>query len=529
MIKKITPFLKNYLPLLFIITLSGVLRFFSLGYSDYQGDEIKSLFIKEEDMSYSEFFLDQRKGPGQFFVTFITKQLDQDYSNEFLHRFPFAIAGFFSVYFFYKLVLIYFNKKIAFYSAFFMMTNGFFVAFSRIVQYQSFTILFMIASLYYFSLSVINKKNIYRNFFVGFILWSFSMLFHYDGVFILPFTSYLIFLLIRNNIYKKGNYETKKVLFLSLFISGVFLLSFYLPFIINISKNTLEYWSGRVSGDVSGKVASSMYLFSVYQPIYIIHFYLMLFILGIFHGLSTFIKRYIIRFKKLDRFIPEFNFKPRYFLLFTAWMLLPLIFMEIFIYIPGTHIYTYLIPLFVIISLGINFIEIFLSSFKKFFIPGVIFYFGLFILFLFLYLQSYSIYVDNTSEYPWEEEKFLIWNFPRPNPIYHISIFGFPYYRNWEGIRDAILTTNNNTYYSSNERVSITRYYIPFEKDTDKAGYYIHILAPQSFTDKIYQDKALYWSERYRPIFTFSRNGKDLVRVYFMEKGTLNELKIKGF
>ena len=110
MIKKITPFLKNYLPLLFIITLSGVLRFFSLGYSDYQGDEIKSLFIKEEDMSYSEFFLDQRKGPGQFFVTFITKQLDQDYSNEFLHRFPFAIAGSFSGYFFYKLVLIYFNK-----------------------------------------------------------------------------------------------------------------------------------------------------------------------------------------------------------------------------------------------------------------------------------------------------------------------------------------------------------------------------------------------------------------------------------
>jgi hypothetical protein len=212
-----------------------------------------------------------------------------------------------------------------------------------------------------------------------------------------------------------------------------------------------------------------------------------------------------------------------------AWFLLPFVFLEGFVYIPGTHIYTYLLPMTVILALGIVFVEEFIKKFRRFFIPEVINSVGLLLLFSFIYLQSYAVFVDNTQEYPWESEKFLIWEFPKPTPIYHLSMFGFPYYRDWEEIGKIIRTTNNNGYYSTNERKSIARFYVPFEKSTDKAGDYIYIVNPQSFTNKIDQEKAQYWADRYPPIFTFSRSGKDLVRVYYMEPGTLDEIIEKGY
>jgi hypothetical protein len=179
--------------------------------------------------------------------------------------------------------------------------------------------------------------------------------------------------------------------------------------------------------------------------------------------------------------------------------------------------------------LGILFIEKIIQMFKSFLIPSVISYSGIFILFLFLYLQSYAVFVDHNREYPWEEEDFLIWRFPKPTPIFHLSMFGFPYYRNWEGISDAVMGSNNNGYYSTNERKSIVRFYVPLKKSTDNAGHFIHVINPQSFTNQIQQEKALYWSERYPPVFTFSKSGKDLVRVYQMEPGTLEEIIEKGY
>ena len=41
-------------------------RFYNLGYSDYQGDEIKAFFNPKADGDYFKFLIDQRKGPNQF-------------------------------------------------------------------------------------------------------------------------------------------------------------------------------------------------------------------------------------------------------------------------------------------------------------------------------------------------------------------------------------------------------------------------------------------------------------------------------
>ena len=136
---------KNTLLTLFlalIIFFTFISRFQNLGYSDYQGDEIKAFFNPKEDGDYFNFLLDQRKGPNQFIVTGLLKGISNNYQNYFITRFPFALAGFLSIIVFYFVVKKLDSKEVAVYASIFFATNGFLIAFSRIVQYQAFVILF---------------------------------------------------------------------------------------------------------------------------------------------------------------------------------------------------------------------------------------------------------------------------------------------------------------------------------------------------------------------------------------------------
>jgi hypothetical protein len=214
------------------------------------------------------------------------------------------------------------------------------------------------------------------------------------------------------------------------------------------------------------------------------------------------------------------------------WFFVGIFVWEKIVYIPGTHIYTYLMPLFVFLGVGTSFIEkVAVSVSEKIkFIPLVtVKDIVLSIVLVFVALQSYAIFVDNNVEYPWEPEKFYIWTFPKPTPIYHLSMFGFPYYRDWESIGDFIREHDEIPAYSTNERESIARHHIKLTKDTNKAGFFVFIRNPQSFTNEILSQKALYWANKYPPVYTLSRSGKDLVTVYLMPVGTLDELKEQGY
>jgi len=146
-----------------------------------------------------------------------------------------------------------------------------------------------------------------------------------------------------------------------------------------------------------------------------------------------------------------------------------------------------------------------------------------------MFLQSYFIYVDNKVEYPWTSEKFLIWEFHRPTPVFHLSMFGFPYYRHWDGTSDFIKSTPNNGFYSTNERDSLVRYYVPLKKEGNKAGFYIYILNPQSFAEEIVSEKAKYWAEKYAPVKIFSNGNLAVAKIYYMQEGSLEDIVIRGF
>ncbi len=524
--KKFIESLNLNLFILIVLTIS--LRLFNLGYSDFQGDEIKALYLPEPTQNFITFVLDQRKGPLQFVVTYLLKFVDPLYKNQLLMRLPFALANIFAVYFFYQLVKLLFGKRAGFYAALLMSVSGFIVAFGRIVQYQSFVLLLMVLALYQFALALKYDAHKYLGIFFGFLFWTFSILFHYDGVFIAPFAFYFISQWFFK--YVKADKKAAKTLVFSLLLSGLLLAGFYVPFILTLSRDTIGYWQLRIEGEV-GKKASSLFLFDLYQPILAKWFYLALSLFGtIIIYIRVFGKKLPdLKLNSLSEKIWGLDNKSSIYLFLTAWFLMPFLFLEVYVAVPGTHIYTYLMPLFIVMGIGVdgllNFLETRMS--KKYLIYPFYLFAALFS--VFLYIQSFWLFIDNSVEYPWSPKKFWFWTLPTPSIEYNLSIFGFPYYRNWEGISDFTKQYPEIGAYSTNEKKAISGYFISLPKNADSAGFYVQIEAPQSFSSSSGSNKASYWMQKYEPIFTLTRSGVALVRVYIMQPGDLLTIQSEGY
>jgi len=498
--KKFNEFLTlNKIPILFLIFVTIWLRLANLGYSDYQGDEIKALLRPAEGQTVTEFLFNQRKGPVQFLITYTTSFVDPTFLNQFLFRIPFALAGILAIYFFYKLVKLHFNEKIAIYSALFMSINGLFVAFSRIVQYQSVTILFFILALYFFSLTIKNPKWEIKGWYYGMIFWALSILTHFDGGFIAPFVLYLLYRWFQQSSLDK---QTKiKHIILSSLIFLVLLASFFIPYVSNVSDATKDYWLNRLEGS-GGKISSSIITFKAYNPKLIFY---------IFTGLV------LVSLSKFKKTWP-----------ILLWAAFPLFVWEIITEIPGTHIHNYLIPMTILAAFGITVVEKFMIKLFKNDLGKKLNIFGLSVMFLFIFYASHKVFIDHNVEYPWEPEKFLVWTIPKPNAIFHLSLFGFPYNRGWEEIMTYV-SENNDGHFSTNERPSIPRFYIGLHKNSDDAGPYVSIVNPQSFADELLQEKAKYWGENHAPDKIISRDGEVVARIYLMEPGDLSSIQERGY
>lgn len=489
---------QNYL-LLILLAVTIWLRFVNLGYSDYQGDEIKALFSPSTGQDVWEYLLDQRKGPVQFLITYVLSIFDPQYASQFLFRFPFALAGVFAVIVFYNLVHLHFGKKVAMYSAFLFSVNGLLIAFSRIVQYQSVTILFALLTLYFFSLALKDKKWEINGIYLGMITWAISILTHFDGGFIAPFAAYIIFRWFKNSPL------SIKVKFAHMFTAGVMFLilisSFFVPYFTSLSDSTKGYWLDRLGGGY-GRASSSQLTFRVYNPLWMFPLFCFFVVASLPKIRSTWA--------------------------IIVWMAFPLIIWEFFTQIPGTHIYNYLIPLFILAAFGMVFIEEILGKFYLLKYLKLVYKASLVCIFIFWFALSNQVFVDNKVEYPWEPERFLKWTLPIPDQNYHLSLFGFPYYRAWEEIA-AFVNTKNNGFYSTNERVSIARFYISLAKSTDRAGHYITVLNPQSYSPNQLNAKAIYWAAKYPPEKIITHNGREIVRIYYMPAGNLDVLTLSGY
>ncbi len=448
----------TYAPLILLIVLTIYFKFFNLGFSDYQGDEGKAMYDPGHP-NISGYLLDQRKGPLQFMTTYLYSLADADYSNYFMARLPFALASALSVLFFYLTTKLFFGRKAAFFATLLFLLNGLFIAFGRIVQYQSYVILFSIMAVYFFALLNFNKKWNPAGLYYGAFFWALGLLSHYDAIFIAPIALYLVGAWVLEN--KNWKYSAKHLV-LAAIIPAIMCSAFYVPYVLNISSSTSSYWQSRISGG-DEKISSSIYTFIIYNQKVVLAGYI------VFTFLFTAFALFNISNKKiLVSLVP-----------FIAWILIPFVFMEVFINVPGTHFYTYLIPLIMLMGAGIAFV----LNIRVLRWPFAV----LITLFFMLHIAIQSmVYIDNSKVYPWESEKLGPILFESPDKNYHLSLFGFPYSAYWKYSSDFIYTFPLGSTYGTNERETISDIYLPdYVIEKDRPRYYVYVPLKQKIPGEI--------------------------------------------
>src|SRR3989344_7139823 len=92
----------EFISLILLLSVTVILRFPQLGYSHFYGDETKAIFYNKS-ISITDFLLDQRKGPLQFVITWLTENTFNGFKDNYI-RLPFALSGFLSIIIFYLIV-----------------------------------------------------------------------------------------------------------------------------------------------------------------------------------------------------------------------------------------------------------------------------------------------------------------------------------------------------------------------------------------------------------------------------------------
>jgi len=486
--------------LIIIFSVFAFLRFYNLGFSEYIPDETTVVTPVKEHQSISREFLEsQRKGPIQFLVAGTVSLFNVPIENEFIYRVPFALASIFGLLFAYLAVLeISNNKAVATVAVLLLGINGFLVAFGRIVQYQSFNLLFSFAGLYFYAKSLrlaLNDKGKIVNITAGLLYMFLSLSSHWDVIFFLPVYCYVFIKFIHINKDKK-----LKIRFLLIHLAVFIFL--VLPFVwiyltTFLSSNAHQsYFSGRLgyvginNQILTSKFSEFLFRNQVYHPLYFLEFLSILAVLGILY------------FKKSWPVI--------------LWLAFSILVFILFVKKPGTHIYNIYIPLSILAGYGFALTT---KLFRKYLIvfPSITIALGS----VFFIYQNYLLFLEPSVEYPWTQETIYKSQTRKYDQIsLSNNIIGFPLNRHWEEINKIILddinSQNGNATdytYITNEVKSISAFYMDIPYGSSNKMYAIGIKRPFSFE----QDYSFPQFHSRKTIAKVEVNGNMLARIYRIE------------
>lgn len=420
--------------ILFVILILSTLylRFSGLGFSHFYGDETKTFYLDKTVPAY-EFFLSQRKGPGQFLVVWLMEKIFGNY-DELIFRIPFAIAGTLSVFVFFILIYKFYlneNRWASLFATFLFSFSGFFIAFSRTIQYQSFVILLGLVAIYLWKI----KKPVLSG-----VVFGISLLFHYDSVFFLIPVFYEILIHFKNN----EKFENLKKTLLKFLLPIILICTvFYVPYLLqgNFLSDTLIYLSKRQSG-FEYLPSSSLLTFFVYNPNLI--FFITL-LLGFYP---------LLKLTKVNKILQELY----------VWFFIPFITFELIFSNPGTHIYNYFLPLIILVGF-------FISQLKHNLYTKTLFV----LITLSVSYTSFTVFVPNlNSGYPWNTYIF--------KDKYQLFLYGFPYNRNWGEVREFINQQREKENFFTNDNIVVSSYYLyPLPTYNYNPKYYILVDQNQEY------------------------------------------------
>lgn len=494
------------LQILLLIGVSILLRFVDLGYSNLQGDEILALCRVSDHKSLYQLLADllrQNKGPVQYLITCAFSLFDPSFSSELALRLPFAVANLLALACFFLLVYRLFTLEIAIYSTFLLAVNGIFIAFARIVQYQSFVILGGLAGILGLTLALKDEKWRTPGLYIGFTCAALSLLAHFDAAFFLPPMAVLVMYWWLKFHNEPGFARVRMHLIAAVALFAFLLLAFYGPYVLRLGPARLNYWENRFTGDST----DIFELFQFYNPGPVLWICLGWVILG------------------LTRIRTSINWQ-----IILAWLLPPLIFMTIIFNDSRTHAYTYLLPLAIIAGVGI---DAMLGWLRTLFRgrSSQIAQAAVLAMFLTFSYFSYEVFIDHDPEYPWQPKRVLGLQF---DGGFVAGTFGFPYSREWRDIgrwfqelpedKEVMLVTNEKRQFVSfylpskvRNRLKYNTGDFPGDVRAPDGMYVLIVQGPQSWTYELWGLSLRSWPERFVPLHDFrNKEGKVVASVYFL-------------
>jgi 4-amino-4-deoxy-L-arabinose transferase-like glycosyltransferase len=500
------------LQIVLLIGVSLLLRLAGLGYSNFQGDELNTLCKFSDYASPGQFLaylLEQRKGPVQFLITCTYSMFDPTFSSEFALRLPFALANLLALACLFILVYRLFTLQIAIYASFLFAVNGIFIAFARIVQYQSFVLLGGLAGLLALTLAVKYEKWRVPGLYVGFISTAFSLLAHFDAAFFMPPMAVLTlhwWMKFRN----QPDFPRLRIHLIAAVLLFMFLvLAFYVEYALHLGPYQLNYWENRFTGDST----NFLRLFQFYNPGPVLWLGWGWVILG------------------LTRIRNSLSWQ-----VLLAWLLPPIIFMALIFNDSRTHSYTYLLPLFVVAGIGIDAMIGWIHSLLRGKSVQIAQTIVLSVFLIFSYL-SYEIFIDHDPEYPWSPKRVLGINLKGGSLD---GTFGFPYSREWRDIgrwfenlqmdEDVIVVTNEKrqfvSFYLPSRVSNRYKYSLPHFSEEIRAPHGLYILIiekPQSWMYQLWGLNLDVWREKFVPLQDFvNEEGERVASVYFLTQAQID-------
>jgi 4-amino-4-deoxy-L-arabinose transferase-like glycosyltransferase len=453
-------------------------------------------------LQFFEFLLEQKRGPVQYLITCTFSIFDPTFSSEIALRLPFTIANLMALACFFVLVYRLFTLEVAIYSSFLFATNGLFIAFARIVQYQSFVILAAAAGLLGLTLALKYEKWRVLGLYLGFASAAMGLFAHFDAAFMMPPMAVLVV-----HWWKKFHdmpdfAYIRRHLIAAIALFAFPVLVYYIAYFMGLGSDQTTYWEKRAIGEST----NLMRLFQFYNPGPVLWIYLGSVVIG------------------LTRIRKSIGWQ-----VILSWFLPPFIFMVLIFKDSRTHAYTFLLPLLIIAGIGIDTLIGWLRTLLRHESARIVHAIVLAVFLMFAYL-SYSIFIDHDPEYPWYHKRVLGIELEESG-TYLAGTFGFPYNRKWRDIASWFDRLPDQTVFlTTNEKRSIARFYLPSkvqgqylfaesaEQIQTSSGLYVLIIqAPQSWIKKPWGLRLDKWPKNSVPLHDFfNEDGELVATIYFL-------------
>jgi hypothetical protein len=306
------PLLKSFTSpifwLLLLLILTAALRLPRLGYAEFHEDEAEAMMLGVRLLQGEDYALFlHRKGPAQMLLPvafwLLTGQI-----TESLARFPFALSSSLSVLCLFVIGRDWFGWRAGLVAGLAWSSNGYAIAFGRMVQYQA--LIFFLGPLAIYCFYLAWRSGLWRWQMLGALLLATTLLAHFDALLLLPAVGYFAWLILWRSadpgdpLEPTNRLEIKPSqftihnsqfivdrlrlyqLFITVLIFLTLLATFYLPYLLDPEfSNTTAYLTG--SRIRPGLLYNNLDLLRRFDRDYSSHFFLPVIAIGLISFLAA--------------------------------------------------------------------------------------------------------------------------------------------------------------------------------------------------------------------------------------------------